>query len=131
MIEQENELKSLLTEQPFEALRIQTCYLPRQGHWCERFCPCHRRYSCSVIDFKNNECHIYAGRFGQTTMNSLNIRLTIIRPLRTAYSAKPMKTNLLNVSTRTTFLQLHKRTACQRKSLFLSFMYSKFLQKRK
>ena len=96
MIEQENELKSLLTEQPFEGIENTDLLLAQTRARAKGFALATEGIAV-VSDFKNNECHIYAGRFGQTTMNLPQYTMTIIRPLRTAYSAKPMKTNLLNV----------------------------------
>ena len=68
MIEQENELKSLLTEQPFEGIE-NTDLLPAQTRACAKGFALATEGIAVVSDFKNNECHIYAGRFGQTTMN--------------------------------------------------------------
>ena len=68
MIEQENELKSLLTEQPFEGIENTDLLLAQTRARAKGFALATEGIAV-VSDFKNNECHIYAGRFGQTTMN--------------------------------------------------------------
>ena len=54
-MQQEHQLKSLLTEQQFEDVENKKFMLAQA--------------IAVVSDFQNNECHIYSGRFGQTIMD--------------------------------------------------------------
>ena len=65
---QENELKSLLTDQQFEASDNRELLLA-QAKACANGYALATEGIAVVSDFQNKECHIYSGRFGQTIMN--------------------------------------------------------------
>lgn len=67
-MKQENELKSLLTDQQFEASDNRELLLA-QAKACANGYALATEGIAVVSDFLNNECHIYAGKFGQATMN--------------------------------------------------------------
>ena len=67
-MKQENELKSLLTVQQFEASDNRELLLA-QAKACANGYALATEGIAVVSDFLNNECHIYAGKFGQATMN--------------------------------------------------------------
>lgn len=67
-MKQENELKSLLTDQEFEASNNRELLLA-QAKACANGYALATEGIAVVSDFQNKECHIYAGRFGQTIMN--------------------------------------------------------------
>ena len=67
-MKQENELKSLLTDQQFEASDNRELLLA-QAKACANGYALATEGIAVVSDFQNNECHIYAGKFGQTIMN--------------------------------------------------------------
>ena len=67
-MKQENKLKSLLTDQQFEASDNRELLLA-QAKACANGYALATEGIAVVSDFLNNECHIYAGKFGQTTMN--------------------------------------------------------------
>lgn len=68
MVKQEHELKSLLTEQQFEASDNREPLLA-QARACANGYALATEGIAVVSDFQNNECHIYSGKFGQTIMN--------------------------------------------------------------
>ena len=67
-MKQENELKSLLTDQEFEASDNRELLLA-QAKACANGYALATEGIAVVSDFQNKECHIYPGRFGQTIMN--------------------------------------------------------------
>ena len=67
-MKQEHELKSLLTEQQFEASDDGELLLA-QARACANGYALATEGIAVVSDFQNNECHIYSGKFGQTIMN--------------------------------------------------------------
>lgn len=67
-MKQEHELKSLLTEQPFETSDNMDLLLT-QAKECANGYALATEGVAVVSDFQNNECHIYSGKFGQATMN--------------------------------------------------------------
>jgi len=67
-MKQENELKSLLTDQEFEASDNRELLLA-QAKACANGYALATEGIAVVSDFQNKECHIYSGRFGQTIMN--------------------------------------------------------------
>lgn len=67
-MKQENELKSLLTDQEFEASDNRELLLA-QAKACANGYALATEGIAVVSDFLNKECHIYSGRFGQTIMN--------------------------------------------------------------
>lgn len=62
-MKQENELKSLLTDQQFEASDNRELLLA-QAKACANSYALATEGIAVVSDFQNNECHIYAGKFG-------------------------------------------------------------------
>lgn len=65
--EREHELKSLLAEQPLEVSAEHGALLERAKSYASGFA--FSTEGIAVIsDFRNNRCHIYAGKFGQTAM---------------------------------------------------------------
>lgn len=67
-MKQENELKSLLTDQQFEASDNREGLLA-QAKACANNYALATEGIAVISDFQNNECHIYSGKFGQTIMN--------------------------------------------------------------
>lgn len=67
-MKQEHELKSLLTDQQFEASDNRELLLA-QARACANGYALATEGVAVVSDFQNNECHIYSGTFGQTIMN--------------------------------------------------------------
>lgn len=67
-MEQEHQLKSLLTEQQFEDVENKK-FMLAQARACANGYALATEGIAVVSDFQNNECHIYSGRFGQTIMN--------------------------------------------------------------
>lgn len=67
-MKQEHELKSLLTEQQFEASNDRDLLLA-QARACANGYALATEGIAVVSDFQNNECHIYSGKFGQSIMN--------------------------------------------------------------
>ena len=67
-MKQENDLKSLLTDQQFEASDNRERLLA-QAKACANGYALATEGIAVVSDFQNNECHIYAGKFGRTIMN--------------------------------------------------------------
>ncbi|MCS2440764.1 hypothetical protein NXX09_06105 [Bacteroides uniformis] len=95
-MEQEHQLKSLLTEQQFEDAENKE-FMLAQARACANGYALATEGIAVVSDFQNNECHIYSGRFGQTIMDFRNIWLTIHLPLKIPFSATRMKKSLFNV----------------------------------
>ena len=67
-MEQEHQLKSLLTEQQFEDAENKE-FMLAQARACANGYALATEGIAVVSDFQNNECHIYSGRFGQTIMD--------------------------------------------------------------
>ena len=67
-MEQEHQLKSLLTEQQFEDTENKE-FMLAQARACANGYALATEGIAVVSDFQNNECHIYSGRFGQTIMD--------------------------------------------------------------
>lgn len=67
-MKQENELKTLLTDQQFESSDNRELLLA-QAKACANGYALATEGIAVISDFQNNDCHIYAGKFGQTIMN--------------------------------------------------------------
>lgn len=126
-MKQENELKSLLTDQQFEASDNRELLLA-QAKACANGYALATEGIAVVSDFLNNECHIYAGKFGQTTMNLPEYMIDrnsafedII--FRHAKEDELIERHVLELR----FFNFIKERSIKEKNKFFSFMYSQFL----
>lgn len=95
-MEQEHQLKSLLTEQQFEDAENKE-FMLAQARACANGYALATEGIAVVSDFQNNECHIYSGRFGQTIMDFPEYMVDHTSAFEIPFSATRMKKSLFNV----------------------------------